>query len=177
MTTKFLHCHPATPNDAIQSLSVEIEHYPEGGLKLRYRLVGDLAKILIPAAKPSLASDGLWQHTCFEVFAAAGTSAYHEFNFSPSGEWAAYAFDDYRTQRPWTMGNPPAIEVSRSPHQLLLSARIEAGDLPAGNRLHLGLTAVIESSGGGLSYWALHHPEERPDFHARAGFVHPLDNF
>jgi hypothetical protein len=177
MTTKILYCHPVTSNDAIQSLSVEVEHYPEGGLKLRYRLAGDLAKILIPAAKPSIASDGLWRHTCFEAFAAAGTSAYHEFNFSPSGEWAAYAFDDYRARRPWTIGKPLAIEVSRSPHQLLLTARIEADDLPAGNRLHLGLTAVVESSEGGLSYWALHHPNKRPDFHDRAGFVHPLDNF
>jgi hypothetical protein len=176
MTTKILHCHPATPNDAIHSLSVEIEHYPEGGLKLRYRLVGDMTKILIPIAQPSVASDGLWRHTCFEAFAAAGTSAYHEFNFSPSGEWAAYAFEGCRARRPWTIGKPPAIEVSRSPRQLLLTARIEADDLPAGNRLHLGLTAVVESIAGGLSYWALHHPDERPDFHDRAGFVHPLDN-
>jgi hypothetical protein len=176
MTTKILHCHPATPNDAIHSLSVEIEHNPEDGLKLRYRLVGDMTKILIPLTQPSVASDGLWRHTCFEAFAAAGTSAYHEFNFSPSGEWAAYAFEGYRARRPWTIGKPPAIEVSRSPRQLLLTARIEADDLPAGNRLHLGLTAVVESIAGGLSYWALHHPDERPDFHDRAGFVHPLDN-
>jgi hypothetical protein len=178
MTTKILYCHPATPTDSIESLTVEIEQSAEAGLTLRYRLAGDLAKILIPAAKPSGVSDGLWRHTCFEAFAAAGTSAYHEFNFSPSGEWAAYAFGAYRARMPWTIGNPPAIEVSRSPHQLLLTARIGADDLPAANRLHLGLTAVIESiDGGGLSYWALHHPNERPDFHDRVGFVHPLDNF
>jgi hypothetical protein len=174
MTIKILHCHPATPNDSIGSLSVGIERDAEGGLTLRYRLAGNLEKILIPEVRPSAAVDGLWRHTCFEAFAAAGTSAYREFNFSPSGEWAAYAFGDYRARMPWTIGAPPAIDVSRSPHRLLLTARIAADDLPAGAPLRLGLTAVIESIDGDLSYWALHHSGERPDFHDPAGFVHPL---
>ncbi|EIC29172.1 MULTISPECIES: DOMON-like domain-containing protein [Methylomicrobium] len=177
MTIKLLHCHSATPNDSIDSLSVEIERDAEAGLTLRYRLAGHLEKILIPAAKPSAAGDGLWRHTCFEAFAAAaGTSAYREFNFSPSREWAAYAFGDYRARRPWSIGTPPVIEVSQPQDQLLLTARIAADDLPAGDRLTLGLTAVIESIDGNLSYWALHHPGEKPDFHDRAGFVYPLDS-
>jgi hypothetical protein len=175
MTTQILYCHPATPNDAIESLSIEIVRSAAAGLTLRYRLAGDLGKIAIPAARPSAAVDGLWRHTCFEAFIAAGTSAYREFNFSPSGEWAAYAFGDYRTPMPWTIGAPPAIDVAQSPHLLLLTARIAADDLPAGNRLQLGLTAVIEPIEGDLSYWALHHPSEKPDFHVRAGFVCPLD--
>ncbi|MBL1263602.1 DOMON-like domain-containing protein [Candidatus Methylomicrobium oryzae] len=176
MTIKILHCHPATPNDSIGSLSVEIERDAGTCLTLRYRLAGNLEKILIPAAKPSAVGDGLWQHTCFEAFAtAAGTSAYREFNFSPSGEWAAYAFGDYRERMPWSIGTPPVIEVSQPQDQLLLTARIAADDLPAGARLHLGLTAVIESIDGNISYWALHHPAEKPDFHDCAGFVYPLD--
>ena len=35
----------------------------------------------------------------------------------------------------------------------------------------LGLTAVIEEAGGRLSYWALRHPAERPDFHDAGGFA------
>ena len=31
--------------------------------------------------------------------------------------------------------------------------------------LHLGLSAVIEQADGTLSYWSLHHPSGRPDFH------------
>jgi hypothetical protein len=174
MTTNSLHCHPATPNDAITFLTVEIERSAQSGLTLRYRLAGNLEKILIPAPRPSAARDGLWRHTCFEAFAAAETATYREFNFSPSGAWAAYAFGAYRTQIPWTIGMPPAIEVSRSQDQLLLTAHIAADDLPTGGRLTLGLTAVIESVDGNLSYWALHHPGERPDFHDRTGFVYPL---
>lgn len=174
MTTKILYCHPATPNDSIQSLTVTIAQSPEDGLTLRYRLAGDLARISIPAPRPPGAGDGLWRHTCFEAFGAAETSAYHEFNFSPSGQWAAYAFGDYRTPAAWTIAAPPVIEVSQSSHQLLLTARIAPGDLPTGKGLQLGLTAVVESIDGSLSYWALHHPGERPDFHHRAGFVYPL---
>jgi len=36
------------------------------------------------------------------------------------------------------------------------------------------LTAVIETQDGNLSYWALHHPAERPDFHRNAGWTAEL---
>jgi hypothetical protein len=173
MTTTTLHSHPAAPAAAIRSLSVEIEQSPEAGLTLRYRLAGDLAKISLPAAPRSGACDGLWRHTCFEAFIAGHAPAYREFNFSPSGQWAAYAFSGYRERTPWTIGQAPAIEVSRTPDLLALTARISSADLPAGCLL-LGLAAVVESTDGSLSYWALHHAGERPDFHDRTSFVHPL---
>ena len=34
----------------------------------------------------------------------------------------------------------------------------------------IGLTAVIETADGQLSYWALQHPAARPDFHHRGGW-------
>jgi hypothetical protein len=37
-----------------------------------------------------------------------------------------------------------------------------------------GLSAVIEEEGGNLSYWAIAHPEGKPDFHAPACFVGEL---
>ena len=36
--------------------------------------------------------------------------------------------------------------------------------------------AVVEETDGRLSYWALTHPAERPDFHHRDGFVLPLEH-
>jgi hypothetical protein len=173
MTTTTLHSHPAAPAAAVRSLSVEIEQSPEAGLTLRYRLTGDLAKILLPAAPRSGACDGLWRHTCFEAFIAGHAPAYREFNFSPSGQWAAYAFSGYRERTPWTLGRAPAIEVLRTPDLLALTARISSADLPAGC-LQLGLAAVVESTDGNLSYWALHHAGERPDFHDRTSFVYSL---
>ena len=38
----------------------------------------------------------------------------------------------------------------------------------------IGLTAVIETATGAKSYWALHHPAEKPDFHHRNGFIHEI---
>ena len=44
---------------------------------------------------------------------------------------------------------------------------------PAG--LRLGLAAIIEDKARVLSYWALKHPAEKPDFHHADGFVVELD--
>jgi hypothetical protein len=52
----------------------------------------------LPAAAEPGRADGLWRRTCFELFLLDPASeAYLEFNFSPSGQWAAYRFDGYRT--------------------------------------------------------------------------------
>jgi len=156
-------------------MQVKVESQPLGALHLRYELTGELAQVRIPEPKPSDAVDGLWEHTCFEVFVAVeGKANYHEFNFSPSGQWAAYSFSDYRVRSALTVSHAPAISFSQTKEHLLLEAVIAAADLPqniAGKPLQLGLTAVIEANDGSRSYWALHHPEIHPDFHHRAGFI------
>ena len=46
-----------------------------------------------PPAEPARV-DGLWQATCFEMFLKHDDDdAYREWNFAPSGEWAAYDFE------------------------------------------------------------------------------------
>jgi hypothetical protein len=174
-----LICHAETACTAAQSLHVEVEQLPESGLRLRYELTGDLARLRIPAPQPPAAIDGLWQHTCFEAFIAVeGETQYHEFNFSPSGEWAAYSFSDYRVRKAWAISQAPLISVAQSKERLLLEAVIAAADLPpnrAGKPLQLGLTAVLEADDGSRSYWALHHPAGQPDFHHRTGFILSFD--
>ena len=61
--------------------------------------------------------DDLWQHTCFELFIGAKNDAeYYEFNFSPSGEWAAYEFRNYRDGEPIHAEElDPKISVSAVP--------------------------------------------------------------
>jgi len=180
MDNKILICHPGTLPTAVLAVHVEVEPEPQGSLRLSYELTGDLAQIRIPAPLSPAAVDGLWEHTCFEVFVAvAGETRYHEFNFSPSGQWAAYAFSDYRVRGTWTASQAPAISFTQTHGHLLLKAVIEAADLPQnidGKPLQLGLAAVIEDSDDSLSYWALHHPEPaRPDFHHRSGFILSLN--
>ena len=38
----------------------------------------------------------------------------------------------------------------------------------------MGLSAILEEKGGTISYWALAHPEGKPDFHAAACFAAEL---
>lgn len=118
--------------------------------------------------------DDLWRHTCCELFVTAvDQPGYREFNFAPSGHWAAYDFDDYRQRAPNLPElQEPGIEcVDGTTH--VLTVHLPATCLTAGpvQALRLGLTAVLEGDDGSLSYWALSHPGAKPDFHHRAGFV------
>ena len=124
------------------------------------------------------AADGLWQHTCCEAFVAAVDGVeYHEFNFSPSGQWAAYRFLVYRERD--TDDQPsvaPTIGFQRLPEGFRLDALIARELLPAACQFHIGLTAVIEAAVGGNSYWALAHCATQPDFHLRQSFSLTLDH-
>ena len=144
-------------------------------LRLSFHLEGEIHRIQIPfPSLPQIASQ-LWRHTCFEAFIALeGQSAYHEFNFAPSGEWAVYAFHGYRDASPFTNKMmPPQIVVRCTRDRLELDALVHLDSLSAihpRSPLLIGLSAVIEASDG-LSYWALRHPAAKPDFHNADGFA------
>ncbi|HOB65495.1 DOMON-like domain-containing protein [Ottowia sp.] len=183
LSTHPLTCHPATPCAAVRGIEVELhwQAAPQPMLLLVYTVRGDLGGLRIPAPTSVPArTDGLWQHTCFEVFVGTeGAAAYREFNFAPSGDWAAYRFSAERVRdaaaETIDVLTPPRIVTSRSrPADVFtLGAELPAEGLPdaADRPWQLGLTAVIESSDGRLAYWALHHPAPRPDFHHRAGWT------
>lgn len=167
--------HPTTPNLAIRTLSAEVQTSHHGNLILRYTLHADLAQLLIPPPQVTKTVDGLWQHTCFEAFfAIQGEKAYREFNFSPSSEWAAYAFSDYRVRTDWQMQQAPVIECETASGQLMVKVTLATEHLPKGQidqALLIGLTAVVEAKDGDKSYWAIQHPTDKPDFHHRDGFI------
>jgi hypothetical protein len=168
--------HPSTPAPAVRRIDVELASTPEGGLRLRYFLDGDVNVIALPATVAPRQADGLWQHTCFEAFIGGqGSRAYCEFNFSPSTEWAAYGFSAYRVgMAPIAYSTPPSVAVSVTEDRIALEAVIPLEALlalPGDGTLLVGLTAVIEDLAGNLSYWALAHRAEKPDFHSPAGFV------
>ena len=103
-----------------------------------------------------------------------GYPAYHEFNFAPSGEWAAYAFSGYRNGGPLANEEMrPHIEVRSSRSWLELESLVRLDSLSAVHpraTLRVGLSAVIEDNDC-LSYWALRHPADKPDFHDADGFT------
>lgn len=171
--------HPATPCTRVARLDAGVERIGERVLAFRYVVQGDVHRLRLAAAELPRRRDGLWRHTCFEAFVAAtGSSAYCELNFAPSSAWAAYAFDAYREgMREAAVAAPPRISIAREARLMTLDA-VVALELLAGSRgspaLRLGLAAVIEDDAGGLSYWALTHPLEKPDFHHAAGFAFAL---
>lgn len=132
------------------------------------------AQLLLPAAQRPSAADGLWQHSCCEVFLALpGETAYREYNFSPSGQWAAYAFRAERERSEFTPDAVPASSFARHAQGFTLRALIPPELLPpdhAGQALQVGLATVLERRDQRLEYWAAHHPAPRPDFHHRASF-------
>lgn len=163
-----LICHPDSRPGAVRRLSARVER-GGAGLLLHFILEGDLERLRLPAPGPARIAPRLWERTCCEIFVArAGLPAYHEFNLSPSGEWAAHAFERYREGAMLEdAALDPRIAVRREAGKLELDALIRI----EGERLLIGLAAVIEAADGSLSYWALRHPPGKPDFHHRDGFA------
>jgi hypothetical protein len=158
--------HPQWPRAAVSGIEVEIAR--PGPLSLTYRVSGTIAKLITPAPAAPARTDGLWRRTCFEAFVGAG-SGYVELNFSPSSEWAAYRFTGYRDGMvPAHDLAAPRIDVSADGQALELQVLV---DLPADAVGPLALSAVIEETGGRLSYWALGHGPGKPDFHHWRSFA------
>lgn len=166
--------HPTTPCAAVRSLGAQVALTASGRLELHYVLLADLAQLAIPAPAPQRFRDGLWQHACFEAFLAPdGAARYVELNFSPSREWAAYSFVNYREGMAKLDQVVPHIDVRKDAGRLEVRVGLELASLlqPPWNALKLGLSAVVEAGDGARSYWALRHPSEKPDFHHRGGLL------
>ena len=174
--TAELRPHSTLLGEAIRHIGIEIddEGFPRL-LRFRYDVEGDIGRIRLPAPGFARRSDGLWQHTCFEAFLRPDASeSYHEFNFAPSGDWAAYRFGSRRSAQSLPELPAPAIRFDAERSRCRLSAEIPIAalaDLATAPSLHVGVSAVIESDDGSLSLWSLAHGGERPDFHDPAGFT------
>ena len=172
-----LMCHPSSPLPHVRALSVRTDWLSDNQLALHYRLEGDLDQLRLPAPRRSAPTDGLWQHTCFEAFVKHGdTRAYLELNLSPSTQWGIYGFDDYRRgMQPRAPQHPPEIVCRRREDLLETDVTVHLEGLFAEHTrvegLRLGVAAVLEDRRGQLSYWALAHPSERPDFHHADSFI------
>jgi len=178
--TLALTCHPQTLSGAALKIDAMLWKPNHGALGLTYSLEGDLARLRIPPLGPSRRGEKLWEHACFEVFVGLqGSKEYHEFNFAPSGEWAAYAFRRYRVGAPLAQALDPRIVVRVAEHRLELDALVPLAFLPVAkpqDRLRVGISAVVEDETGSLSYWALRHSPGRPDFHHPDAFALELES-
>lgn len=145
-------------------------------LVLNYALTGHLDNILIPspAATPSR-QQNLWQATCFEFFLGIpGQSSYWEFNLSPAGHWNVYRFTDYR------QGMTAEDAIASLPFQVTRQSQCLALTIPLDlqfctltddSAVDIAVSTVIQFQSGAMSYWALLHAAEQPDFHQRQSFA------
>lgn len=157
--------HPTTSAGPLRTIEVELDR--QGlDLWLRYVCEGDVDAIAWPLQAVPGRGDALWQRTCFEAFVMTD-DGYREYNLSPSGRWATYRFSAYRADMSDAPEVATVLGLDGASDMVALEARIELPH-PAGR---LGLSAVIEAADGTLSYWALAHPSDKPDFHHPDSFV------
>lgn len=135
-----------------------------GGAVAIFRVRGDISKLVIPSPAEPGRADNLWRTTCFELFVAGEGASYREFNFSPSGQWAAYQFEDYRSGM-HNLDVRIESELYNENNDFQFSAEIKA-EFP--NPVQVGLTAVIEETDGAIRYWSTAFAPGKPDFHAAA---------
>lgn len=174
-----LVCHPHSPSRVARAVTAEVTRTPEGKLSLHYALHGDVRRMNLPPPAPPRIGWKLWRGTCCEMFVRAGGEGYHELNFSPSAEWAAYAFTGYREGTSLVdEALNPQIAVESRAARLDLYALVDLTRLSpayARARLRLGLAVIIAEDTGGMSYWALKHAPGKPDFHHRDALALELD--
>lgn len=167
--------HSTRPPAAARAVDVIVRVDGDGGVALDWRLDIAPASLIVPAPARPERRDGLWRTTCVEMFLKRGEdAAYLEFNFSPSGEWAAYRFAAYRDgAAPVDPFSAPALRFEASGDAVRLQVNFDPGAPPPtlAHPWRVGLSAVIEETGGTRSYWALAHPGAEPDFHHAGAFA------
>lgn len=170
-----LASHPAHPPLAIRSIEGRVIGHDANWLRLRWRMEG-AGKLVVPAFAGKGRADELWKTTCFEAFIRPdGSDAYVEINLSPSERWNAYDFASYReamAERPFP--REPECTMRAGEQLAIFDAAVPVAGLPQ-LPAALGFSAVIEEEGGIISYWALAHRGEKPDFHDPACFTARLE--
>ena len=165
--------HPCTPTaDPAFKLWANVEHAGAFGATATVNIwfgVGAPAERFVIPEGEAVRADELWKTTCFEVFLRpAGKKGYREWNFAPSGQWAAYDFSSIRKGMKNAEAAAPYIRMEDNLTWWTLGATIA---VPADVQWELGLSAVLEEKDGAKSYWALAHGGDKPDFHSPDCFV------
>lgn len=166
-----LHAFGSKPV-TVESVAASIDRQTVSRLQLEYCVRAAMAGLCIPPAKTASRRDELWKHTCAELFVGGRYErAYCEFNFSPSGEWAAYEFSAYRDGMRELALSAPQIRCTQTPHEIKLAVSLDLPTHWLQRELDLGVTMVLQHDDQTHSYWALKHVAPQPDFHRRESFI------
>lgn len=170
--------HPNTPPSRPEfKVWANIEHVGALGVvattNIWFGIGAPASRFLIPEPAEPSRTDDLWTTTCFEAFLKDPEGdAYREWNFAPSGQWAAYDFTSEREGRTDPEVAAPYIRMEDNLTWWAIGATIA---VDADIRWTLGISAVLEEKDGTKSYWALAHPHaDKPDFHNPASFAAQL---
>ena len=173
--------HPTSPpRSAELKVWANVDHAASLGVtattNIWFGIGAPADRFVIPQSAEPSRQDGLWRTTCCEAFLRAdGEGAYREWNFAPSGDWAAYDFTAYREgQRKADIPAPPYIRMEDNLTWWAVGATITTD---AYRRYAFGLSVVLEEQDGTKSYWSLAHGPGPPDFHNPACFAHILQPF
>jgi len=164
-----LTAHPAQPPSRVTGVQAVSQFLKDGTLFLRWRIDGARQVVLPPYAGSGRADD-LWRTTCFEMFLDMGEGRYREFNFSPSGRWAAMDFASYRVKLgDAELGDWPETSVERG--DVIVTGAVRVPREALGGASRGALTTVVEEEDGVLSFWAGAHHKDQPDFHDASCFT------
>ncbi|MBE9028444.1 DOMON-like domain-containing protein [filamentous cyanobacterium LEGE 11480] len=164
----------ATGLPAIQ-ISGTVARSANNQLTIDYKLEGAVNQIQLPSPNPEpLRRWELWETTCFELFIGCPeTLNYWEFNFSPNGNWNAFALENYRKGIREESQIEQVNTIARNDSagfQLETTIPLEP-IVPADQSIELSITAVIETQEKNISFWATKHCSPEADFHQRNSFT------
>jgi len=160
--------HPATPPSTPFKIWATVDYAAAFGAaataNIWFGVRAPAEHFVIPEPAEQERADELWRTTCFEAFLRPhGETAYREWNFASSTQWAVYDFDDYRAgMAEAEIAQPPYIRLEDNLTWFAFGATIA---VDSAIQWDLGLSVVLEEKDGTKSYWALAHPAEKPDFH------------
>ena len=181
MKTKSFHLKPFAIHPGLETLQIQGEvEREENRLRVHFEVSGSLEEFGAIALaspnenEPAQRLDNLWQTTCFEFFLTAiDSSCYWEFNLSPAGHWNVYRFQDYRQgmQLETAFTDFPFTFILKN-NSLELDLVLDLRKLDLAQKpLNIGVTTVIADKSKEISFWAIAHPGQVPDFHDRASFL------
>ena len=169
--------HPATPpSSPTFKVWANIDHAGALGViastNIWFGIGAPATRFVLPeeVKEEPARAENLWETTCFEAFLQGPEEeGYREWNFAPSGDWAAYDFTSHRDGRTNADVAVPYVRLEDNMTWWAVGATIA---VDAVIPWQLGLSAVLEEKDGTKSYWALAHPEgDKPDFHDPACFA------
>ena len=156
-----LRRHPDSRGFAAARVEVEVARPRADHLVLSYVVTGKMGDIRLPPVMPAARADELWQHTCFEAFvrapSGAGVLRIQLCAVDAMGGLSVRRLPQRhaRCGRDRRARDRGAIEPRLATHCRPRWSWIGLPDLPRDASWRLGLSAVIEETSGGKSYWAL----------------------